>query len=146
MSGYKYEWLPTNELPMDKAFEIAKLDQQLRDAVSNRLLDINGCLDIIHNLNCLYQGTRQMFNKLAGDQMGFEAVIPAIQMRPIEDGEITDVAVMEQETLDAIANWIEYASEIAPPPPTLINAMEQFLDMISPLPPSEDDDDNLEPV
>ena len=146
MSGYEYEWLPTDELPMDRAFEVAKLDRQLKDAVNNRLLDINSCLAIIHNLNCLYQGTRQMFNRLAGDQMGFEVVIPAIQMKPIEGDEITDVAVIEQETLDAIANWIEYASEVAPPPPTLINAMEQFLDMISPLPLDDENDNNLEPV
>ena len=144
--AYEYEWLPTDQLTMDKAFEVAKLDSQLRDAVRERLLDTESCLAIIHNLNCLYQGTKQMFTTLAGDQMGFEVVVPTITMKPMEDGEITDMAVMEQETLDAIANWIEYASEIAPPPPSLISAMELFLDMISPLVPPDGDDDNLETV
>jgi hypothetical protein len=122
-----FEWMPTDQLSVGKAFEVAKLDQQVKDAIKEGGLDIDGCLALIHNLNCLYQGTRQVFGTLASESIGFE-----LAKDVGEDNGFVDMAIVEQDTLDAIASWLDYAVEIAPPPPALISAIESILSMISP--------------
>ncbi len=139
----KEKWLKCDHLSIEKSLEVSKMDMFIQEAIDGRVVTFESLQGLIHDLNVLYQGTRQFVADMAKDAIFVQEVAPIDAQQAImssisswsqgEEVEVGEPLIMEQEDLDAIASWVEYASTIAPPPEMLVDKINQFLDMISPV-------------
>lgn len=122
----KSSWQDTSHLTFEKSLEIRKLDLQIQEAIEAGAINMEGLQGLVHDIHVMLQATRQMFSQMTKDDMPSFAAMESGQVGTIE------INMMSEEVLDAIADWIEYAAKVAPPPDVLVGDLEKFLNIIAP--------------
>lgn len=130
----KSMWQKTSHLTFEKSLEVSKLDLQIQEGVEAGFVNVKVLQGLVHDINVLLQGTKQMFAQMAKD------TLPSFAGMEFEQVGTIEIDTISQEALTAIADWIEYAAKVAPPPDTLVDDLERFLDIIAPVSEEEVDE------